>query len=64
MTHRNGQKRKDDGWTPFENVVSKDIFKAEDEIIEKRDKLIESLERRLAQRTETSTLFTIRWTVE
>ncbi len=41
-----------------------EIFKVEDEIIEKRDKLIEGLERRLAQRTETDTLFTIRWTVE
>ena len=41
-----------------------DIFKAEDEIMEKRDALIESLERRLAQRTETETLFTIRWAIE
>jgi len=41
-----------------------DIFKAEDEIMEKRDGLIESLERRLAQKTETERLFTIRWTVE
>jgi superfamily II DNA/RNA helicase len=41
-----------------------DIFKAEDEIMEKRDRLIESLERRLAQNTETTLLFTIRWAVE
>ena len=41
-----------------------DIFKAEDEIMVKRDALIESLEKRLAQRTETETLFTIRWAVE
>ena len=40
-----------------------EIFKAEDEIIEKRDQLIDSLERRLAQRVETATLFTIRWAV-
>ncbi len=40
-----------------------DIFKAEDEIMEKRDRLIDSLERRLAQRTETETLFTVRWAV-
>ena len=40
-----------------------EIFKVEDEIIEKRDRLIDSLERRLAQRVETETLFTIRWTV-
>ena len=41
-----------------------EIFKVEDEIIEKRDQLIDSLERRLAQRIETETLFTIRWAVE
>lgn len=41
-----------------------DIFKAEDEIMEKRDALIESLERRLAQRTETETLFSVQWVVE
>lgn len=40
-----------------------DIFKAEDEIIEKRDSLIGSLEKRLAQRTRRETLFTIRWSV-
>ena len=40
-----------------------EIFKVEDEIIEKRDQLIDSLERRLAQRIETETLFTIRWAV-
>ena len=40
-----------------------DIFKAEDEIMEKRDQLIESLERRLAQQTETETLCTIGWAV-
>lgn len=40
-----------------------DIFKVEDEIMDKRDQLIESLERRLAQRTEMETLFTIRWAV-
>ena len=41
-----------------------DIFKVEDEIIEKRDQLIDVLEARLAQRTATETLFTIRWAVE
>ena len=40
-----------------------EIFKAEDEIAEKRDALIGSLVRRLAQRTATETLFTIRWVV-
>ena len=41
-----------------------EIFSAEDEIMEKRDALIESLEKRLAQRTESETLFTMRWSVE
>ena len=41
-----------------------DIFKAEDEIMEKRDQLIESLERRLTQNVATETLFTIRWAVQ
>jgi hypothetical protein len=41
-----------------------DIFKAEDEIMEKRDSLIASLERRLAQNTATETLFTIHWAVQ
>lgn len=41
-----------------------DIFKAEDEVMEKRDSLIESLERRLAQHTATEGLFTIRWAVQ
>ncbi len=41
-----------------------DIFKAEDEIMERRDQLVDALERRLAQGTETEQLFTIRWIVE
>jgi hypothetical protein len=41
-----------------------DIFKAEDEIIDKRDALIGTLEQRLSQRTSSDTLFTIRWSVE
>ncbi len=41
-----------------------EIFKVEDDITEKRDALIQSLEKRLAQRTESETLFTIRWSVE
>jgi hypothetical protein len=40
-----------------------DIFKVEDEIMEKRDTLIESLERRLAQNTESERLFIIEWAV-
>jgi hypothetical protein len=41
-----------------------EIFSAEDEIMAKRDTLIESLEKRLAQRTETEVLFSIHWAVE
>jgi hypothetical protein len=41
-----------------------ETFSVEDEIMEKRDALIESLEKRLAQRTEADALFAIRWTVE
>jgi hypothetical protein len=39
------------------------IFDVEDEIIAKRDTLIDALERRMQQKTETEPLFTIRWTV-
>lgn len=41
-----------------------DIFKAEDEIMEKRDQLIDQIEKRLTQRTTTDALFPIRWTVK
>jgi len=40
-----------------------EIFTVEDEIMEKRDTLIDQLERRLAQSTNTETLFSIRWRV-
>lgn len=40
-----------------------EIFKVEDEIMEKRDQLIDQLEKGLAQRTTSETLFTIRWAV-
>ncbi len=40
-----------------------EIFQAEDSIIEKRDTLIEALERRLTQKTEAERLFTIEWVV-
>jgi hypothetical protein len=40
-----------------------EIFKVEDQILEKRDQLIDQLEKRLAQRTARETLFTIRWAV-
>jgi len=39
------------------------IFDVEDEIVEKRDELIDALEQRLKQSTDTARLFTIRWQV-
>jgi len=39
------------------------IYKVEDEIMDRRDQLIDQLEQRLVQRTTTETLFTIRWAV-
>ncbi|OQA76352.1 MAG: RNA polymerase-associated protein RapA [bacterium ADurb.Bin243] len=39
------------------------IFAIEDEIAEKRDNLIDALEKRMRQRTSTTNLFTIRWKV-
>jgi predicted nucleic acid-binding Zn-ribbon protein len=39
------------------------IFEIEDEIIEKRDTLIEKLEKRMQQKTSVKDLFTIRWQV-
>jgi superfamily II DNA or RNA helicase len=39
------------------------IFDIEDEIAEKRDKLVESLEKRMRQKSTITPLFTIRWTV-
>ena len=40
-----------------------EIFQVEDSIIEKRDGLINSLEKRLTQKTESERLFTIAWAV-
>lgn len=40
-----------------------EIFQVEDQIIEKRDALIDSLQRRLTQKTESEQLFTIKWSV-
>jgi len=39
------------------------IFGIEDEISEKRDSLIDGLQRRMAQKTHSTSLFTIRWKV-
>jgi len=40
-----------------------EIFDVEDEILEKRDQLIEALEKRLNQNTHIEELFTLRWKV-
>ena len=40
-----------------------EIFQVEDDIIEKRDGLIDSLEKRLTQKTESKTLFSLAWAV-
>jgi len=40
-----------------------EIFKVEDEIMTKRDSLIDELEKRLAPKTAVESLFTIRWVV-
>lgn len=39
------------------------IFDVEDEIMEKRDTLIDSLEKRMQQKTSSKPLFTIRWKI-
>ena len=41
----------------------RDLFDAEDDIMQKRNDLIEALEKRLTHRTTTEHLFTIRWSV-
>jgi len=41
----------------------RDLFDAEDEITQRRNDLIEALEKRLTHRTTTEHLFTIRWAV-
>lgn len=41
-----------------------EIFAVEDEIIERRDALIQALQERLKQTTETKHLFTLRWSIE
>lgn len=43
--------------------LRQEIFDVEDEIIAKRDELIASLQQRLQEKTETETLFTLRWQV-
>lgn len=44
-------------------ILRERIFDIEDEIAEKRDRLVESLEKRMQQKTTVSPVFTIRWSV-
>jgi Superfamily II DNA/RNA helicases, SNF2 family len=44
-------------------TLRKRIFDIEDEIAEKRDRLVESLEKRMQQKTTVTPVFTIRWSV-
>ena len=39
------------------------IFDVEDEITEKRDRLIDALEKRMKQRTSSERIFTVRWSI-
>ena len=39
------------------------IFDIEDEIADKRDELVETLEKRMRQKTTTKHIFTIRWRI-
>ena len=41
--------------------LRQEIFNTEDEIIAKRDELIETLQQRMQEKTETRTVFTLRW---
>ncbi|GAU09091.1 SNF2-related protein [Desulfoplanes formicivorans] len=44
-------------------TLREQIFDIEDEIAEKRDRLVESLEKRMQQKTKVTPVFTIRWSV-
>ena len=44
-------------------TLREQIFDIEDEIAEKRDRLVESLEKRMQQKTTVTPVFTIRWSV-
>jgi len=44
-------------------ILRERIFDIEDEIAEKRDRLVEALEKRMQQKTTVTSVFTIRWRV-
>ena len=52
-----------EGFERQQRQQRREIFNAEDEIIDKRDELIDSLQVRLKETTETELLFTLRWQV-
>ena len=47
----------------LERQQRQEIFAAEDEVYARRDRLVDDLERRMAHRTGTETLFSVRWAV-
>ena len=50
-------------WKRKQRRQRQQIFEIEDQISEKRDKLIDGLQRRMSQKTKTTPLFTIQWRV-
>lgn len=50
-------------WERKKRTLRTRIFDLEDEIAEKRDRLVDSLEKRMHQKTTINPVFTIRWAV-
>jgi adenine-specific DNA-methyltransferase len=46
------------------NEKRRSLFEAQDQIDRQRDQLIETLEGKLAQKTHSTSLFTLRWTLK
>ena len=45
------------------NTLRQNLYQAQDEVDEKKERLIEDIEARLRQRIRKSELFTIKWSV-
>ena len=50
-------------WERKKRTLRTRIFDLEDEIAEKRDRLVDSLEKRMHQKSTITPVFTIRWAV-
>ncbi|HNA34450.1 MAG TPA: hypothetical protein PL106_15080, partial [Flavobacteriales bacterium] len=50
-------------WEKRKRDLRQRIFQVEDEIAQKRDRLIQALVQKMQQSSQTETLFTIRWRV-